>query len=178
MSWLNILLVTWVAVGLSAGLVVFLPLSRASRKLGYELEHNPIAWVPFAAACVLAGPALLVMMLAVSLIGVPVFGVMSLFGIRRVVKAGHQARLLDQGLEIYNEEDTVGRFVEWLDVECAEMVFTPPLLCPHLILRDGERVWLHMVESDELAPVLEQHGIPFDRRHHRHWLDVDDSKQP
>lgn len=73
-------------------------------------------------------------------------------------------RYFDHGLEIFNLEGTTRRFFEWADVERVEEDYHPPLAGTQLVLRDGERVQLNWVEADELASVLEQQGIPFDRR--------------
>ncbi len=167
MSWLHIVLITWVAVGLLGAPAFVLLAARRAGLRRRDLELNPIAWIPYLAVWVLVGLPLFVILLAVGFIGVPVYAVMTALGFWRVTRVGLRARFLDRGLLIYNQAGTVERVVEWSHVERAEEVFTPPLRSPHLVLQDGERVPLYMITAEELAPVLEEHGIPFDRRWQR-----------
>ena len=164
MSWLSILLVTWFVVGLLAVVVACGIASIAMRQHGYQFERNPIAWIPLISVCLLTALPLLVVGLVVLFVVVPVFALVSAFGVREYEKVGHQVRLLDQGLEITNEKGTIERLVEWESVERAEEVFRPPIMgCPRLVLKDGEHVWLDFVDVEQLALVLEQRGIAFDR---------------
>ncbi len=176
MSWLQIVLITWVGVGLLVSLGFLLLAARANRPSGFELERNPIAWIPYLSICILFGPPVVAILLAVLLVGVPLSAVMSRFEEPQVEEIGDQVRFLDQGLEIYNRQGVVERRIEWVDVERAEVIFSPPVMdCPRLMLRGGEGVWLFMVRPRELAPVLKQHGIPFDRRSRELELDADGS---
>ncbi len=162
MSWLEIALFAWLLSGLLALVAGWWIASRATGG-DFELERNPIAWIPFLLACALAGPLLLLVLLVVTVVGTPLYAVLAAFGFWRVKKTAPQARFLDHGMELFNETGTLERFIEWSDIERVEEAFTPPLVSPQLILRDGERIPLYLVDSGELASVLERHGIPFDR---------------
>ncbi len=161
-------LVAWVLLALLAAAVIILFLIRARRQVDFELERHPIAWIPLVAVCVLAVPPLLLILLVLSVVlygvVVPICGVLSLLGFWRVHRTGPRARYLDRGLELYNQAGTLERLIEWPDIERVEEVYSPPVFhLPHLVLRDGERVPLYLVTSDELAPALERHGIPIER---------------
>ena len=108
----------------------------------------------------------------------PVYAVLAALGFWRVRQIAPHVRYLDQGLELFNDSGTLERFVEWSQIERAEEISTPPLLSPQLILRDGERIPLYLVESDELAPVLERHGVPFDRELYSNVVDSTSPEAP
>ncbi len=170
MSWLHIALVTWLGVGLLGALVFILLLVKGAGLRRRDFVLNPIVWIPFLALWILGGLPLLIILFAVVFIGGPVDAVMTRLGYGPGSRAGRRpaprpfTRFFDRGLMIYNPAGTVERVVEWSNVERVEEVFTPPVLCPHLVLRDGERVPLYMLAAEELVLVLDEHGIPFDRR--------------
>ena len=168
MSWLQIVLVTWAGVGVLAApvvLCVVLKLSRESPESNFQPDSNPITWIPLAAmAIIVTALPVIVILLFMALVVGPVLGILSGLGWLKASKVGLRARLLDHGLEVLSEDGSVERFVAWPDVERVEEVFTPPVRAPHLILRDGGSVPLHMVTAEELTPMLERHDIPFERR--------------
>ncbi len=164
MSWLHIVLAAWVAVGLLAGLAFIVLAVRVPGLRISDVDPNPIAWLLHLSVWILAGLPFVVLVLVMVLIVWPLRAAMSTLGLRKTPVVSYPVRILDQGLEVYDEEGALERFVEWPDVERVEDVFHPPLVYPRLVLRDGDLVALYDVDRGQLAPALEQHAIPFERR--------------
>jgi hypothetical protein len=122
--------------------------------LGYSVTRNPLSWLGLFVWGLLLIPFTIIIY--------PIYILLTLLGFRHINNHGKTATIKDDIIEISTKKEGVIDKLPVREIKKVVNKFTPPIMYPVLILRNGERIELKATEAHLLYDECRALGIEVD----------------